>query len=406
MISALGAVQFRIGLTHLAHQHRNEPPHQRLACAEQFGVAHGAAHDTAQHVAAAFVRGQHTVGDEERGGAQMVGDDAVRGLLRAVGIDVGEVSHGLDQRAEQIDLVIVVRALQHGGDALEPHAGIDRRPRQVDALAAGKLLVLHEDEVPDLDEAVAVGIRRARRAAGNVVAVIVENLRAWPARAEVAHGPEIVGAGDADDLLVGQAGDFLPQIVGLVVVDIDRDREPVLRQAEFLGDQVPGELDGAVLEVVAEREIAEHLEEGVVTRGVADIVEVVVLAAGAHAFLCRGGARVRALFEAGEDVLELHHAGIGEHQGRVVARHQRRGRHDLVALPREVAEKARPDFVDAAHASWPNRPLNLAFRQRPLLAAQRWTVQKTARAPCPRSGYKAVGWRIYALLRPIISPPT
>ena len=63
--------------------------------------------------------------------------------------------------------------------------------------------------------------------------------------------------------------------------------QPVLRQAEFLGDQVPGELDRALLEIVAEREIAEHLEEGVVARGVADIVEVVVLAAGAHAFLRR-----------------------------------------------------------------------------------------------------------------------
>ena len=57
-------------------------------------------------------------------------------------------------------------------------------------------------------------------------------------------------------------------------------------------------------------------------RGVADIVEVVVLAAGAHAFLRRGGAQIGALLDAGEDVLELHHAGIGEHQGRVVARHQ------------------------------------------------------------------------------------
>jgi hypothetical protein len=55
-----------------------------------------------------------------------------------------------------------------------------------------------------------------------------------------------------------------------------------------LGDQGPGEIDRLFLEVVAEREIAQHLEEGVVARGVADIVEVVVLAAGADAFL-RGG---------------------------------------------------------------------------------------------------------------------
>ena len=44
-------------------------------------------------------------------------------------------------------------------------------------------------------------------------------------------------------------------------------------------------LDRALLEVVAEGEIAEHLEEGVMARGVADVIEVVVLAAGADAFL-------------------------------------------------------------------------------------------------------------------------
>ena len=189
----------------------------------------------------------------------------------------------------------------------------------------------------------------ARRAAGNVLAVIVEDFRARPARPGFAHGPEIVGAGDADDLLLGQAGDLFPELERLVVVDIDRDHQPIGRHAEFLGDQVPGQLDGALLEVVAEREIAEHLEEGVVARGVADIVEVVVLAAGAHAFLRRGRAHVGALFQAGEDVLELHHAGIGEHQGRVVARHERRGRHDLVPLARKKVEEARPDIVDAAH---------------------------------------------------------
>ena len=48
----------------------------------------------------------------------------------------------------------------------------------------------------------------------------------------------------------------------------------------------------AVLEIIAEREIAQHFEESVMARGIADVVEVVVLAAGAHAFLRRGGARI------------------------------------------------------------------------------------------------------------------
>jgi hypothetical protein len=68
---------------------------------------------------------------------------------------------------------------------------------------------------------------------------------------------------------------------------IDRDQQPLGFEAEFLRDQVPGQLDRAILEIIAERKVAEHLEERVMARGIADIVEIVVLAAGAHAFLRR-----------------------------------------------------------------------------------------------------------------------
>ena len=266
-----------------------------------------------------------------------------------VRIGAGQFGDGADQRDEQVDVVIVVLALQHRGDAFQPGTGIDRRFRQRIAHATFELFVLHEYEIPDLDEAVAILLRRARRTAPDLVAVVVEDFRTGTARTGVAHLPEIVGAGDADDAGLRQPRDLLPEIERLVVVDIDGGGQLVLRQAEFLGDQVPGELDGAVLEVVAEREIAEHLEKGVMPRGVADIVEVVVLAAGADAFLRGGGALVRPLLDAGEDVLELHHAGIGEHQGGIVARHQRRRRHDGVPVGREVVQKRRPDLVNAAH---------------------------------------------------------
>ena len=179
--------------------------------------------------------------------------------------------------------------------------------------------------------------------------VVVEDLRAGAAGAGRAHHPEIVHGGDADDPLVRQAGDLLPELGRLVVVVVDGDQEPVLGQAELAGQELPGERDRALLEVVAEGEVAEHLEEGVVPRGVADVVEVVVLAAGAHALLAGGGAHVVALLQAGEDVLELHHAGVGEHQRRVVARHQRRGGHHLVPSLGEVVEEGGADVVQARH---------------------------------------------------------
>ena len=139
---------------------------------------------------------------------------------------------------------------------------------------------------------------------------------------------------------------------------VDRDVEALRVEAEFLRDQVPGEGDRIGLEIVAEREVAEHLEERVMAGRVAHVVEVVVLAPGAHALLRGDGAVVVAVLLAGEDVLELHHAGIREHQRRVVARNERRGGHDLVAELLEVAEECAADLVDTGHerlTNWGNR---------------------------------------------------
>ena len=150
--------------------------------------------------------------------------------------------------------------------------------------------------------------------------------------------------------LFGHARDLLPEALGVVVLAKDGDVEPVFGQAEVLGEQLPGEGDGFLLEVVAEGEVAEHLEEGVVAAGVADVLEIVVLAAGADALLRGGGARVVALFEAQEDVLELVHAGVGEQQRGVVGGHQRRAADDAVAVRREEVEKLLADLV-ACHVS-------------------------------------------------------
>ncbi len=319
----LAARQFRIGLAHLAHQRRHDLVDHRLLRAEQRRVAHGAAHDAAQHVAAALVGGQHAFGDEEAHRAQMVGNHA-QARIGSVARVAGGLLRRRDQRAEQVDLIIVVGALHHRGDALEARAGVDRRLRQAGPRAVGDLLELHENEIPDLDEAVAVFLGRARRAAPVFIAVVVEDFRARAAGAGVAHLPEIGFCAEPHDAVVRQARDLLPERERLVVILVDGSGQLCRREAPLLGEQVPGELDRMLLEIVAEREIAEHLEEGVVARREADIVEIVVLAASAHAFLRGGGAEVVALFDAGEDVLELHHAGIGEHQRRIIARHQRR----------------------------------------------------------------------------------
>ncbi|MGY4515988.1 hypothetical protein ACVWWW_001556 [Lysobacter sp. HA18] len=84
-------------------------------------------------------------------------------------------------------------------------------------------------------------------------------------------------------------------------------------------------------------------------RGIADLVEIVVLAAGAQAALHVGSAHVAGLLAAEEHVLELHHARVGEQQRGVVGRNQRRRRNDGVSLAAEEFDEIATDFGRGFH---------------------------------------------------------
>ncbi len=104
---------------------------------------------------------------------------------------------------------------------------------------------------------------------------------------------------------------------------IHRHGQLVLVDPEVFGDQLPRIGDRLFLEVIAKAEVAEHLKKRVVTRRVANIVQIVVLAARAHTFLrCRRAVVVTRL-NPRKQVLELHHARVDEHKRRVIARHKR-----------------------------------------------------------------------------------
>nr|GEU28048.1 hypothetical protein [Tanacetum cinerariifolium] len=255
----------------------------------------------------------------------MVGDHAQRFRFQVGG--AGFARGSLDQVLEQVDFVVAVHVLQHGGQALHAHAGIHTWLGQLVHIARFVAVELHEYQVPDFNEAVAVFLGGTRRAAPDVGAVIVEDLGARAAWADVGHLPEVIGrvaralvVADADDALFGHADFVGPDVVRFVILDVDGDRQLFGRQAIDLGQQFPRVLDRIALEIIAKAEVAQHFEEGVVAGRVADVFQVVVLAAGAHAALHGGRARVRARVEAKENVLELHHAAVGQQHGWVIAR--------------------------------------------------------------------------------------
>ncbi len=176
------------------------------------------------------------------------------------------------------------------------------------------------------------------------VAPVVVDFRAGAAGAGVAHRPPVVLLAKAQHACGVGAG-LDPEPFGLVVVLVDRKPEPLDGQFELVDQQVPGKGNGVLLEIVAKREIAQHLEEGVMARAGADIFQVIVLAADAHALLAGRGALIVALFQPQEDVLELVHAGVDQQQRRVVVRHQAAAGHDGVTALMEIIKPDLANFV-------------------------------------------------------------
>ena len=323
-----------------------------------------------------------------------------------------ELLHPVDHREHLVDLVHVGLALQQVGHPLLAQAGVDVLGRQlaedrVPLLARPVTAdVLHEHEVPELHVPVAglpvaVGAKRG--------AAVDQDLAARPARARNAHRPVVVLHPEPDDPVVGQAGDLLPQGDRLVVLVVDRGVEVLLGEAEAAvgdrpGGELPGQLDGAFLEVVAEAEVAVHLEERAVARGLTDLLDV----EGAHALLHAGGARVGRGLLPEEVRLERHHAGVDEQQRGVVVEQRSTG-DDGVPTLLEEAQPAAADLGGLHGATLPGRwggsangfPAPRGGRQRwiavgPTTAIHRcspgWAAQRvnlgvaparSATAPCP-----------------------
>ena len=231
---------------------------------------------------------------------------------------------------EEIGVKIVAGLLQHRRDPLQPGTGIDRGLGQRRERPVGGPVELHEDEVPDLEELArprrsssnSAWDMSVRRSVGPSVRLEVDvDLRARAARPGVAHLPEIVLVAEAVDPAVGQARDGsarASRASSSVWWTVTRSRSGCEAEILLAGDELPGERDRVLLEVLAEGEVAQHLEEGVVPPGEAHLLEIVVLAAGPDALLGGDGAAVVALLLAQEGALELHHPGVGEQEGGVV----------------------------------------------------------------------------------------
>jgi hypothetical protein len=248
----------------------------------------------------------------------------------------------LHQRAQLVGLEDRLDVLEDRRHALHAHAGVDALHGQLGERPVLVELVLHEDQVPVLEIALGVVAGTLVVAPERRPAIEVE-LRAGAARTGRPGLPEVVLATQQHDPLVGDADrapDLDRLLVGaepeLLVAAEDRDPDAVRVEVEALRGQLPGVLGGALLEVVADGEVAEHLEEREVALGGADHLDV----DRPEALLARGQPPRRRLLLAAEVGLERLHPRRGQQHRRVVdGRHQRcRGQAQMTALLEERQE--------------------------------------------------------------------
>ena len=303
------------------------------------------ADDPAQHVAAVLVGRDDAVGDQERERAPVIGEHTQRLVGREL-LAVApsrELLAERDQRRELVGLEHGRLALEDRRHPIEPEAGVDvvgrKRREHVDRV----LVELHEHQVPVLEEALVVA---AREIVGLTVvdAAIEVQLRAGTAGAGRPRLPEVLRARALDDPLARHA-DLEPRLdrvlVGteseLIVAGEHGDPDVVAVEPEALQRQIPGEPDRLALEVVAEREVPEHLEEREVPGGGADDLDV----GRAERLLAGGQPRVRRPLDALEIGLERVHPRDREQRRRVVlGRDQRRrGQPQMVARDEELRER-------------------------------------------------------------------
>ena len=332
--------------------------------AQELAVAGGPAQQAAQHVAPALVAGQDAVADHEDGGADVVGDDPegdILGMTLAV-VGAGDLAHLIGDVHNGVHVEQRVHVLTHAGKALQAHAGVDVLLLELGVVALTVVVELGEDVVPHLDIPVAVAAHSAGGLAAAVLgAPVIVHLGAGAAGAGAVL-PEVVLLAEAEDPVGGDADVLVPDLEGLVVVQVDGGIQAILLQAHHLGQKLPAEGDGLLLEVVAEGEVAQHLEVGAVAVGLADVLDI----AGADALLAGADPVTGGLLLPGEPGLHGGHAGVDQQQGFVVGRgNQGEAGQAQVALALKVAEEHLPQFVQPVigmcHTVFPPKNDEIAF---------------------------------------------
>ena len=179
--------------------------------------------------------------------------------------------------------------------------------------------------------------------------------RTRAARTYIAHFPEIVVAIAVDDMVFRQkllpiSGSLVVAFQAFWLIAFKHSGIQALRvEVQNIHKIFPSPRDSFLLEIVAERPVAEHLEHCVVICIEAHLLQVVVLAAHTQTLLRVGHTAMLAGSIAQYYILKLVHSRIGEHQCGVIFDYHGCRRHYHMAFTTKKLFVRFSDFFCCKH---------------------------------------------------------
>ena len=260
----------------------------------------------------------------------MVRDNTKRNVALLVGVilDTRNFSNVLHDILNSVNLKKIVNILRNTGKSFKTHACVDIRMSERRIMVVSVILKLRENEVPELNVSVALAADLAIGLSAAVLrSSVVINLRARAAGTCTVL-PKIILLAEANHVALLNADFLCPYIISLVVVKINAYIKLLGIHLHYLGAEFPCPCDGVMLEIITEREIAEHLKICAVTCSLSDILNI----GCSDTLLTCCNSRSRRGDLAGKILFHRRHTCVDKQKALVALRNKRKTRKSQMTL--------------------------------------------------------------------------
>ena len=221
-----------------------------------------------------------------------------------------------DNRIEKICLKVCFLILHNGSKAFQTAARINILVCKKIVLTVLCAVILRKDQIPYFEETVTVASNAAGGlAASTFFSEININLRVRTTGAG-ANLPEVIF--QRHDMIRQHISLFQPYGTCLIILRVDGNPELVFGKFDNFCQKFPRPWNRFFLEVVAEGEVSKHLEEGLMTCGTPDILDI----AGPYTALTGYDTIVGGLHLSRKERLQWCHASADQEQCRIIFRNE------------------------------------------------------------------------------------